>query len=146
MPVTGEPAHEGFAAHGAQSGDEWHVTVRGELDRSTRGLLVLACLEGGSRPVVVDLAGVTFMDAAGFGGLVTARAVIAARGTSLAVRNATGAADHLLEVLEASEPARGGYWPQRFDRMPSPERPIAGPDGSAGGIDGPGDGTFDWAE
>ena len=127
-------------------GDEWHVTVRGELDQSTRGLLVLACLEGGSRPVVVDLAGVSFMDAAGFGGLVTARAVIVARGTSLPVRNATGAADRLLELLEASEPARRGYWPQRFDRMLPPGQLGAGSDGPTVGFDTPGDGTFDWAE
>ncbi len=97
---------------------------------------MLACLEGGARPVVVDLGGVSFMDAAGFGGLVTARAVVAARGTSLAVRNASVAADRLLELLEASEPARGGYWPPRLDQMLPPNMPI----------EGPGDGAFRWAE
>ncbi|MCX6522598.1 MAG: STAS domain-containing protein [Actinobacteria bacterium] len=134
--MSGDPTQDEFTAHGAPFRDEWHVTVRGELDQSTRGLLVLACLEGGARPVVVDLSAVSFMDAAGFGGLVTARAVIAMRGASLAVRNATGAADRLLELLEASEPALGGYWSPRLDQVLPSDMPI----------ERPGDGAFGWAE
>lgn len=113
--MAAESTRPGFSATGHVVGGEWHVTVHGELDHSTRGLLVLACLDGGTRPVVVDLTAVTFMDAAGFGGLVTARAVVATRGSSLSVRNASGEPDRLLSLLEATEPAIGGYWPPRLD-------------------------------
>lgn len=77
------------------------VHVSGEVDVQSadelRGHLLLAA--GSHRRLVLDLAGVTFLDSAGLGALVSAHRAADERGGSLVV---TGARGMVREVLRAS--------------------------------------------
>jgi anti-anti-sigma factor len=68
-----------------QDGGAARMEVIGELDIGTGPQLedaVSRALEGGSRDVVVDLAGTTFLDSSGLGSLIrAARSVDATHGT-----------------------------------------------------------------
>jgi anti-anti-sigma factor len=66
------------------------VHVSGELDIATRNRCLEACVGAHHVAVVVDMAALTFMDCAGYGGLVAARRVLQERGGSLTLRHATG--------------------------------------------------------
>ncbi|GAA1027391.1 STAS domain-containing protein [Virgisporangium ochraceum] len=71
------------------------VRVTGDVDFATAGQLRDALLESaaGGHPVVVDLSGVTFLDAAGLSALVAGRK---ATGGRLSVVGATGVAHRIL--------------------------------------------------
>lgn len=75
------------------------VRVGGELDIATRNLVRRACLRGRHKAVVVDMAGTTFMDCSGYGGLVAARRVLQAHGGSLTLHNQAGQPAELLLML-----------------------------------------------
>jgi anti-sigma B factor antagonist len=94
------------------------VLVRGELDIDTAPLLA-AAIDGAiarrpAVPLVLDLAGVTFLSAAGVAALVRARTAVAAAGRTLSLRDPsapawlvlarTGDLDHFA-VEPAPEPA-----------------------------------------
>ncbi len=79
------------------------VNVSGELDMGTRDSVEEACLAGDDMAVVVEMAGLTFMDCRGYGALVSARRVIQARGGSLTFINQVGQPARLLMLLGAVE-------------------------------------------
>lgn len=99
------------------------VDLLGELDASEVPRLraaITAALDRDVPPerLVVDLAGVAFLDCAGVGGLIRGREAAAARGIPYTVRGARGVAELVLRVtgtLEyltappAAEPGNGRH-------------------------------------
>lgn len=66
--------------------DHLRVTLEGEIDAETRGLLdeAVACFEPGRhRRIELDLSAVTFVDSSGIGSLVEARRVADAAGAQI---------------------------------------------------------------
>ncbi len=116
---TGAPGHEpaeSFANRSAfdlvvsMEGHDRVVSASGELDMTSRNLVFNACLDGRDLAVVVDMAGLTFMDCGGYGGLVAARRVLQQRGLTLSIRNQVGAPARLLDQiaqLEVADDAAG---------------------------------------
>lgn len=76
------------------------MTVRGELDIATAGHLksVLCPLLAGGRPVVLDLAGVSFIDSSGLATLMAAVRAADADGGELAIRAASASVLRVIEV------------------------------------------------
>ena len=68
------------------AGDERVVCLQGELDMS-EAARVRDTLAGASGRTVVDLAEVTFIDAAGLGAILSARTDLRRRGHQLVLRN-----------------------------------------------------------
>jgi anti-anti-sigma factor len=93
----------GFTVRVSKHGRHRIVEIRGELDISSRNTVRLACLEGRSKVVVVDLAHTTFMDCCGYGGLVAARRILQARGGSLTLKHQTGQPAEFLDLLALLE-------------------------------------------
>lgn len=82
------------------------VHVGGELDLA--GAEVVAgglarVMDGGSLRVVVDLAGLRFIDAAGIGCLLEQRERYRSAGGDLTVRNASDEVQRVLEMAEAAD-------------------------------------------
>ena len=76
------------------------VLISGELDFASRCILFDACLEGRTRPrVTIDMGGLTFMDCAGYGGLVAVRLVLEERGALLTITNQVGQPARLLDMI-----------------------------------------------
>ena len=87
--------------------DAVRVTLRGRLTFAENGgvrtlLDSLAALPAG-RPVVFDLAGVEFIDSAGLGLLLHARATLAARAAPLSLCNATGQVGRMLDLARIGD-------------------------------------------
>ncbi|MEV0569272.1 STAS domain-containing protein [Dactylosporangium sp. NPDC050588] len=78
------------------------VSAAGEIDMSTAGRLtaVLTRVLTGTRPsrLVVDLAGVRFMDSTGIGALVQARRLATTTGTALRVTNPSPIVTKVLQI------------------------------------------------
>jgi anti-anti-sigma factor len=76
------------------AGEVVRIEVRGEIDLATRPALVAAIEAAyetpGTRSLVVDLAGVTFMDCYGMSALIHGRALADKRSWGYEVCNATG--------------------------------------------------------
>jgi anti-sigma B factor antagonist len=74
------------------------VVLRGELDLATRAPLadeLQSLVAAGATSVVVDLAGVTFLDSTGLGTLLEARRL----GADLSLRNPQGRVRRLLDLV-----------------------------------------------
>ena len=84
-------------------GDNCVVEVSGELDVTTRNQLLTASTAGDHPTMVINLAGVTFMDCSGVGALVESRQAIEGAGRMLTVRGATGQPAHLLALIADRE-------------------------------------------
>jgi anti-anti-sigma factor len=84
-------------------GDSCVVHISGELDMATRNRLFSASTAGHHSTMVIDLAGVTFLDCSGYGSLVASRRIIEGDGRTLTVRGATGQPAHLFELIAALE-------------------------------------------
>jgi len=80
------------------------VHVSGKLDIATRNRCLEACLGADHVTVVVDMAALTFMDCAGYGGLLAARRGLQERGGSLTLRHASGQPARLLAMLVRLDP------------------------------------------
>lgn len=80
------------------------VHASGELDMATRDRCSDACLGGDHVAVVLDMAALTFMDCAGYGGLLAARRGLQERGGSLTLRHASGQPARLLAMLVRLDP------------------------------------------
>lgn len=81
------------------------VHVSGDLDLAARELVYRACLSAGRGAVEVDLGRVSFMDCAGYGGLVAAGVDLRASGGSLVVRPRSGQPAYLFDALVRIETA-----------------------------------------
>ncbi|HET9077066.1 MAG TPA: STAS domain-containing protein [Acidimicrobiales bacterium] len=80
--------------------------LAGELDVSALPVLrrmIASALDGRPAAVVVDMDQVTFVDAAGFGGLVAAAAASAERGCRLTVRRPQPAPARTLRLLDVDD-------------------------------------------
>jgi len=102
MSTTDEPA---LRAAVTRSGDTAVVTVTGELDLATaEGLRArLVQVEDGDPPpatVVLDVAGLDFIDAAGIAVLLSAQRSVAARGGQLCLRAPSRMVRRVVRVLE----------------------------------------------
>ncbi|MEV6631770.1 STAS domain-containing protein [Actinoplanes sp. NPDC051470] len=89
-----EPSHAGH--------DGSVLAVTGELDRDTAGLLLDALVRapGAGGTIALDLAGLTFIDAAGARSLLACRSIAAGHGMMLTVRNLRPAVRRVLEILD----------------------------------------------
>jgi anti-anti-sigma factor len=87
-------------------GENHVVNVSGELDVRTRQLVEQTCLTGHNLAVVVDMAGLTFMDCCGYAGLIGIRRALLAAGGSLTLANQSGQPARLLALLGAAESIR----------------------------------------
>jgi anti-anti-sigma factor len=90
----------------------------GELDVASRGLVLLTCAAVEHRVVTVDLTDLTFMDCAGYSGLVAARRVLEARGGSLTLDSITGEPSRLVTLLDGLTGGRDPADPTPVDRRP----------------------------
>lgn len=77
------------------------LAVAGELDRDTAGLLLEALVRapGAGDTIALDLAGLTFIDAAGARSLIACRSIAAGHGMMLTVRNLRPAVRRVLELV-----------------------------------------------
>lgn len=89
------------------------VALTGELDLGSRTRLQAALAEAidERRPVVIDLAGLTFMDSTGIAVLTNARRTAAEAGVPLKVTEATGTVERILEMTGVRQ-FLSGEWPQ----------------------------------
>jgi len=88
-------------------GDQLVVHLAGELDLASTVSVADACTHGLHRSVRVDLRDLTFMDCAGYSGLVTARNLLTSRGSTFVLLHADGEPARLLATLEAVSTANG---------------------------------------
>lgn len=92
-----------------EPGDDGQVVVRvqGELDLATedrlRDALTVVLLQE-PRAIVVDLAGVSFLDCAGVRALLEAHRGATSRGMTLAVRNPNPMVRCVLQIVDAAAP------------------------------------------
>ena len=89
-----------FEAKALPEGERFVVSLSGECDLTVRAELasVLADAVSRSTTVVVDLAGLAFLDSSGVHEFVTAYHAARQRGGHLYVRNASGIVDAVLDV------------------------------------------------
>ena len=80
-------------------GDLRRVIAVGEVDLATAEQFRAAIAESAGSTVVVDLAGVSFMDSSGIVALETARRQIEAEGHRLEIRDAQRAVRRVFEIL-----------------------------------------------
>ena len=82
------------------------VTVRGEVDLASATDLeacIRHALEGSPSSVVLDLAGLTFIDSSGLRVLVSVSADARSRAVSFGLRNVPGHAQRVLDITGLSE-------------------------------------------
>lgn len=93
----------GFSTEVVHEGDAVVIYVRGEVDLAAVGRLrdVLEPNMGPKQTIVLDLAGVEFMDSSSLRYLVQARGGLTADGGSLELRNPSTAAHRLLTLAKA---------------------------------------------
>lgn len=97
------------------------VVMSGELDLATCGAAVRACVSMDHRHVVVDMAGLTFIDCAGYRELAIARLILERRGGSLSLLAPSGEPLRFLTLVE-----RGAFDPVLDSRTaPSGDAPSA---------------------
>ncbi|HSL59112.1 MAG TPA: STAS domain-containing protein [Acidimicrobiales bacterium] len=82
------------------------IEMSGELDVVSRTVAIDECASIDHRDVLVDLSGLTFMDCAGYGALVTARTSLERRGGSLVLTSPAGQPQRLIALIEQLELAR----------------------------------------
>jgi anti-sigma B factor antagonist len=97
----GQPPEELLHVDVAALGERLHVTIDGEVDSATSGMLerdLLEAVRGGDRDVDLDLSGVGFLDSSGLRTLVLAQQNLAGRGLELVLVGSTPMIDRLLEI------------------------------------------------
>lgn len=85
------------------SGDAHVVRLRGELDIASAGKLRDALTRLADSSVVVDISGVSFLDAGALSALLAARRDVQAKGSELTVRGAQGLVRRVFEITELTE-------------------------------------------
>lgn len=98
--MTGGPAKDVyFGIELEERGDGHVVSLFGELDIAVVEQLVDQLLAADGSTIVVDLRGLTFIDAAGIRGLLDARDEIEGRGHSVTFTHATGPVLRVFNIL-----------------------------------------------
>lgn len=93
--------YEYFKAVVVGTGDDRHLVVQGEIDLHTAALLrkhLAGLVEDGHDPVVVDMAGVTFLDSSGVEALVRALDALGQRREALVLQRPSPAVRRILEM------------------------------------------------
>lgn len=111
VPTRAKPVAEIFAGTpGGEmllnvfpEGNTCVVYAKGELDLASRNQFFVASTAGNHPAMVIDLAGVTFMDCSGYGSLVASRLAIEGGGRKLTIRGRTGQPARLLGLIAAFE-------------------------------------------
>lgn len=92
---------DGLTSQARQTPGGRTVLLVGVLDISTRDVAVQACLGPADQDVVVDLGGLTFMDCAGYAGIVMARDALGRRGRTLTIQNQADEPARLITLVDA---------------------------------------------
>jgi anti-anti-sigma factor len=92
-----------FDVHIGPPGADHVVHIRGDLDLASRDITLRACLEGCHPSIIVDLDELTFMDCAGYGGLLAAQENIEHRGGTFRLVNPRGEPARLLSLIHQME-------------------------------------------
>jgi anti-anti-sigma factor len=103
VAVAVDPLHEALSLNVFPEGDSCVVHAGGELDLAGRNRLFEAATAGNHPLMVIDLAGVTFMDCSGHGSLVESRLALEEQGRMLQIRGATAQPARLLEMIAELE-------------------------------------------
>jgi anti-anti-sigma factor len=99
MPEETQPATPEFRLMTAREAERFHLSASGELDLTSVPELEAALLgAGGCRELVVDLAGVTFMDSTGLRLLLAERERARLDGVDFAVTGAAGPVARILAI------------------------------------------------
>jgi anti-anti-sigma factor len=98
-----------FSACGHFDATRHVVVMTGELDMCSRASATRSCTAVDYVDVVVDLAGLAFMDCAGYSALTKAKAILGSRGGSLVLSGAVGEPLRLLMLLQQADPL-GRRW------------------------------------
>lgn len=96
---------EPFAISIAQDGDAVTLTLTGELDLSGVDAFdaTLQAIGPHVRSVVIDLAGLTFVDSSGIGCFLRARAAALETGSSLLLRSPSPQVRKVLDVIDLGQ-------------------------------------------
>ena len=98
LPVSGR-----LLVHLSTESDLRVVWVTGELDAASRDQLVVAASAGDHPAMVIDLAGVTFMDCSGYGSLASSRLAVEGAGRTLTTRGQIGQPARLFDLIATLE-------------------------------------------
>lgn len=105
MPA--DPSRSSLLDLSVTPGAETVIALTGDLDPATAPALDAAIAEAaatdGTQRVVLDLAGLGFLDSSGLRVFVTAREALRERGAELALRNPSRNAVRLLDITGLSE-------------------------------------------
>jgi anti-anti-sigma factor len=115
-----EPVDECFTVHVRFEAPLHVVVMSGELDCASRAAAVRACTAAGHLEVVVDMAGMVFMDCSGYGALVESRTILERRNGSLSLSNPQGEPLRLLSLIECDERDPDVFARFERSRLPSP--------------------------
>jgi anti-sigma B factor antagonist len=85
-----------------ETGGDLVVKAIGEVDVSSATLLETRLVQTARRTVVLDLSGVSFLDASGLGAILHAREKIAADGHELSIRGAVGIVRRVFDITDLS--------------------------------------------
>jgi stage II sporulation protein AA (anti-sigma F factor antagonist) len=97
--MSGEPTTT-FRARAEDRPGALVIVAEGELDLVGAPRLREALPEGGTTPVVIDLASVGFMDSSGLRSLLEARQACIDAGRSFAIARPSGAVQRVLELVD----------------------------------------------
>jgi len=89
-----------------REGERCVVDVVGEVDVASHNQLFVASTAGDHPAMVIDLAGVTFMDCSGYGSLIASRLAIESEGRTLAIRGQVGQPARLFDLIATMESGR----------------------------------------
>jgi len=115
-PGAGNPLPEGAGLFGIDArveGPEVVIMLRGELDLATAPMLsdaLFSAIREGRRRIVIDLAGLTFMDASGVHAIAVARRAQLEGAGELVLRRPEANVRRLLDILDLDhwlEPQEG---------------------------------------
>lgn len=88
-----------LVVHVLAEGDSCVIRAFGELDLMSRHKLLSLSAAGDHPAMVIDLAGLTFMDCSGYQSLVASRSFIESGGRTLTIRGETGQPARVLELI-----------------------------------------------
>ena len=104
--VAEPSASDRLSVQSSTEGDQRVVWVTGELDAASRDQLVVSATAGDHPAIVIDLAGVTFMDCSGYGSLAATRLAVEGVGHTLTTRGQTGQPGRLFDLIATLEDRR----------------------------------------
>lgn len=86
--------------------------MSGRFERATMLEFIEACSGHPDEPIIIDLGGLTFMDAGGYSSLVVIREIAKARQRTVTFRNACGQLARLIDLIADPEASQAVTSPQ----------------------------------